>query len=303
MAEKEPKVIYKNFKGRYNKDDLWRVRPQEDGVFLADSLNAFADKTGGMNSREGFISRDSNSYHSCKSFDGKILGVVNENLCRISITGNTITLTILQYAVGSERFNWVKIGRKIYGTNNSIFGYFNSDDNTWTTNISTSKTYHRVMPPGHLIEFHGGRLLIAVGDYIVISDPFSYHTYDARSDKSYLKLKSKVNMIASTGDGFWTSDNEGIYFIKGVKPSEYVKMDKASYKTRENNYAKETGISVRKEYYENCVLMTTDRGICLGGKEGKFINFTEENYTISNGNEGVSFFRRGTHNQYISISR
>lgn len=299
--ETEKTVEYKRFKGVYNLEDVWRVRPQESS-FLSGSSNCFADKTEGMVSREGYLSRDSGSYHSLWRDGGINLGVVNNNLCRIYISGNSIGTTVLQSRVGDNRFNFT-MGDKIYGTNSLLFGYLDLASNSWVTPSGTTQTFKRVMPAGHLIEWFNGRLYIALNNLVVISDPMAPIIYDVREDKSFIQMGSKLTMMAGVDDGLWVSDENEIVFLPGAGPTNFSLKPVVDYKVIEGSYTKKTGIVVRDEFYPSCVFMTTSKGICLGGNGGKFINLTELNFNMPNSTTGFGFLRRGTYNQYITVVR
>ncbi|TXH57781.1 MAG: hypothetical protein E6Q97_03840 [Desulfurellales bacterium] len=81
------------------------------------------------------------------------------------------------------------------------------------------QTHHlKRMPGGRLPRWWRGRLLVARGDAVWHSHPYSAHLHDPRS--SWLRLPGYVTMIEPVEGGIWLASASGVRFARGTDPSD-----------------------------------------------------------------------------------
>lgn len=292
---KKSSVIYSNFLGINNLEKGNRLDPTSKGSWLVSASNFHIDRTRQLVTRDGVESLDSAYYHSIFIDKGsnKAYGVRNNNLITFNPRG-TFSYKNIRSRVGSNRFSFVRIGDNIWGTNNEIIGYIDSNDN-WNELPSVTQTYKRPLPAGHFIEFYKGIVYIAYGRFIICSDPEGFHFYDERQDKAFIQFRSKITMLKCDGDGLWVADKEQVSYLTGDGPEEFIRTV-YDLQVIENTADSD----------EYSVWFTTNKGICKGGKDkygnkGKLTRITESNYLMPSIVSGVGFLKEGEINEYISI--
>lgn len=84
-------------------------------------------------------------------------------------------------------------------------------------------------PACHLLEYFAGRMLMATRDGLVrYSEMWNPGLFQAGF--GYLRFASEdVSLLAAVGDGFWVSDERGIYWLGGLDPSGWIPVLKADY--------------------------------------------------------------------------
>jgi hypothetical protein len=213
--ERTDVVTYNRFIGVYGVEDAWEIPKEEGAIALKTATNLDINKRYKLKFRNGRTLKLSGDYKNLWSNNSVWFAVKGNDLYRI-LPGVTFTESLLTLNVGSTYMSYVGVGDLVYMTNNSIIQVWDTDE--IRSLRSTSRTYKRSMPPGHLLELYKGRMFIAreVSDkhLIIQSEAGNYERYDSRDDKSYATFTSKVTMMEGVEDGmFITSDRT--YFLEG----------------------------------------------------------------------------------------
>jgi hypothetical protein len=86
------------------------------------------------------------------------------------------------------------------------------------TKTADNQFLHRT-PAGSIVRAWHGRLLVAVGNTVVFSQPFRYGLTDPRSD--FINFNTEVVMIEPVDGGVYVGTNEAVYFLAGTGPGDF----------------------------------------------------------------------------------
>ena len=70
-----------------------------------------------------------------------------------------------------------------------------------------------VLPGGHFITGHNGRLCVAVDNCVVFSEALRPHLYDPATN--VIPFVGKLRMLVSNGDCLYVADDRGVWILKG----------------------------------------------------------------------------------------
>jgi len=293
-------IVYNNFNGISNIDDSYRI----DRGALVQAQNVDIDKTGGVHRRKGYTSQLTGNYKSIWANDSIVLAVKNGNLMRI-YPGTSYAETTLKIGVGEVDMVYLEVKDRIFYTNNMVIEYIK--DFTAYSLATPTTTFKRAMPPGHLLELYRGVVYLAKDNLVMYSDAYAYGSdnavlqYDVRNDPH--QFANRITLMKSVADGIYISDGKTTVFMQGPAPQKMTFHKVADYGVVDGTGVAIKDIIIGGEYYKNAVIWRSSRGICVGGNEGYFRNLTELKYSIQDATKGTGFFKRGTINQYISITR
>lgn len=157
------------------------------------------------------------------------------------------------------------------------------------------------MPNGNVIAFHKGITLIADGNYLYYSEPFSYLT---RRGYNFIPFAKPINMIAPVEDGFFISTEGGAtYHVFGNDPDKWSFTEKAPYSVITGTAVPVEAGLLPTEGGGNADgwIWATARGICMGTAGGGFQNLTAKKYAPVSSSVGAALLRQiDGRNQYIS---
>jgi len=225
----KPLRVFKGSSGLNTRDPVDREFNPDRGVHgLAQAVNVDVESTGRV-SRRGCIKSTvlTGSYHSLFAYDEICLVVKGTSLYLVSESlGETALRADLR---PGERMSYVWVDGAVYYTNGYQNGVVkNGVDNTWTAVTYVGPTTSKVLdspPLGHLVTYFRARIYIAVGDYVVVSEPFNYTVF--RAGYNYDLHPSRVTMLRGLDDGLVLSNGSGLYFYKGNDYQDFNKMDVA----------------------------------------------------------------------------
>lgn len=82
-----------------------------------------------------------------------------------------------------------------------------------------AETQHlRQMPTGHTVRWWRGRLVVASGRALYISEPMRPHLYSPRF--GWVQLPNRVTLLECVEGGIWTADAWGPRFLAGTDPAQ-----------------------------------------------------------------------------------
>lgn len=153
------------------------------------------------------------------------------------------------------------------------------------------RTQHlRPAPAGHIVEAFAGWALVASGDTLYYSEPYSPELFDLRKG---LRMAAPINFVATLDTGAYVGTDAGVVWLKGDSP------DKWEYSTQ-LAYGAVRGTVVRASQdalfdgqgSQQVVLFATDRGLCVGDGGGTITNITQPRFSYPPQPEGAAMVRR-----------
>ena len=74
-------------------------------------------------------------------------------------------------------------------------------------------------PPGNLLTYRRGRILIAAGSVMFLTNPLNYGLYDPSS--GYAMMDSTIQVMRAVTGGVWLVTLTGTYFLRGDRPEDF----------------------------------------------------------------------------------
>lgn len=187
--------------------------------------------------------------------------------------------------VGMGRMSYAPWNDRIYMTNDSFIGYLR--DNTLTPLADPGITYKLSLPAGKFIVYYNGRLYVAKGKVLYISDALCDH-YDIRT--GFRVFANDITMLVAVAKGLYVSDGN-TWFVSGAEPDSFQKN-----RVLESDAIPYTSVIVPGEIVSDgiqfdCVLWTSTDGICLGDSDGTVRNLTRSRYSMSDHATGGAVVR------------
>ena len=281
--------LLKRCLGLNNKNDPSALiaDPEEGVCELAVAYNVDIDRSGKRITRKKGNTRVyTGKWHSLYPFSNNCLAVADGNLVALH---KDKSYTVIQDIDSIARVSYVTIGDRAYFSNGIDKGYvIETERFPWefTEYVGPPTDKHLVGPPtGHLIEIHSGFMFIAIDNFIFYSMPYNYHSYCLQD---YLAFPSRINMLRAVKDGLYISDNTTTYYLNGYEPREFFQVVVADYPVISGTDVVIDGRKIGKgEILDRVIMWTGKEGICIGGPEGLFLNFTERKLIIPDSRSGA----------------
>lgn len=160
-------------------------------------------------------------------------------------------------------------------------------------------------PAGQQVAEFNGRLLIAQGQILWYTDPFSPELI--RPDQNFLWFESDITMVAPVAEGVFLATQTETVFLEGMDIGKASRLPKASYGAIPGTLAYTDGSLIGEGRFTSKVaLWATPQGIVAAGNQG-FIkgvmtNLTQNKVSIPNATMGAGVFRQQNGlNQYLSM--
>jgi hypothetical protein len=134
------------------------------------------------------------------------------------------------------------------------------------------------MPAGSNLCTHGGRLLVAVGNAVFYSEPFSHHL--TKLDENYLLFEAPVTLVVAVGTGVFVAADQTYWFPGDPATTEPI---------AQLPYGAVPGTAAPIPHQNKCSWMTP-RGIVLGDQSGEITNVQEHNYVVHRARAGAALF-------------
>ena len=110
---------------------------------------------------------------------------------------------------------------------------FRADDapvgvTTWVTGVrvlgrAADTQFLARMTPGHIVRYWRGRLLVASGKVLKFSEPMRYGLFDPRT--GFVQFARKILMVRPVESGVYVGTADGVVFLRGDKPGDFVVAD------------------------------------------------------------------------------
>jgi hypothetical protein len=223
-----------------------------------------------------------------------------KDLC-LFVDGSTLHRLNLAYTaleigtIGSNRMSYAQWNDRVYMTNGTYIGYFR--DNVLSGLTDPSVTYKLPLPAGKFIAYHQGRLYVASGKILYISDALCDH-YDIRT--GYRVFANNITMLIAVDKGLYVSDGV-TYFLSEKRLFSDDPAELRRDQILDSDAIPYTAIVVNGKYLGdgvqgngvqgNCALWVSTDGICLGNSDGTVKNLTRSRYSMSTHGVGSAAVR------------
>jgi len=187
--------------------------------------------------------------------------------------------------VGTGRMSYAKWNDRVYMTNNEGIWYY-KDSLVALTDPAVN--YKLPLPAGKFIAYYRGRLYVAKGKVLYISDALCDH-YDIRT--GFRVFANDITMLIAVDKGLYVADGE-TWFVSGAEPDEFhrdrvLDVDAIPY----------TAVLIDGEYVGdgvqgNHALWASADGICLGNSDGAVKNLTRSRYAMTDYGIGGAAIRK-----------
>lgn len=302
-------TILKATTGLNTKVDPARIKydPNSGIGELAVAVNVDIDDTGRISRRKGFTQRVAGSFHSLFCAGDTALCVTGD---AFSILNEGWTTTPIRNVTAGAKMSYCHVGDKIYYANGYETGYvFNRLSYAWASSTYVGPTTTRVLsdpPIGKFIEHYKGRIYIAQGDTLWYSEPYNYNTFNLHA--SFIKFEGQIRMVRAVRDGLFISTDRTIYFLAGERADQgFVRLHVAPYAAFMYSdislngqllYEQDGTPIIEQTQQDDAALWLTDKGVCYGGPDGRFVNITRNKIDLPSSLEGTSLIIKG---RYIGL--
>lgn len=140
--------------------------------------------------------------------------------------------------------------------------------------------HYRPMPPGDIVRYHKGRLLVASGNTLFYSQPYATGLYDPT--RGYIPFPEPITMVAPVQSGVFVSTDK-TYFLAGddIEKSEVIER---------LPFAAVFGTDTRSEHDES-VWWYSEHGTVQGTPEGEVEVVNFRNVVPTQAQSGASLYR------------
>lgn len=239
---------------------------------VASLENVDIDNSMAVSTRPGSVSKLSGtSIHSLWA-SGSVCLYVDSGILK-QIKQDYTSLTIGQVGIG--RMSYAPVNDRVYLTNTELIGYFKSP--SLTALVDPAMNYKLPLPPGKFITYYRGRIYVAKGSILYVSDPLTDY-YDIRS--GFKPFSGDITMLIPVDNGLYVSDGN-TWFLEGKEPDEFIRtkvhdVDAIPYTAQPIN-----GAFVKDGEQGNFAMWVSASGICLGDRNGNVQDVTNARYNMT----------------------
>ena len=150
-----------------------------------------------------------------------------------------------------------------------------------------------VLPGGHFITGHKGRLAVAVNDCVVFSEALRPHLYDPATN--VIPFVGKIRMLVSKGDCLYVADDRGVWVLKGkdLFEASLEQVSSAIIVTGSALVVPSSALPAGREDMdisegEDLVVFLTEHGYVGGRGNGSLVNLSRGLVKLPAGREGCT---------------
>lgn len=178
---------------------------------------------------------------------------------------------LLTGLLAGSRMSYAKVNDRVYMTNGQFIGYFRD---TVTALTDPSVQFKAPLPAGQRIAYYRGRLYVAKGPVLYISDALCDH-YDIRT--GFRVFEADITMIIAVDKGLYIADGK-TWFVSGDDPDGFRRdavfdVDAIPWTERLID-----GSKIGDGMEGNLAIWTSSLGVCLGDNAGQVKNLTGHRY-------------------------
>ena len=184
-----------------------------------------------------------------------------------------------------ERISYAPVNDRIYFTNKGYIGYFH---NLLATALSDPNISFKLpLPAGQRIAYYRGRLYVAKGKVLYISDALCDH-YDIRT--GFRVFENDITMVREVDNGIYVADSK-TWFLQGAEPDEFQRAKVSDSDVIPFTDCLISGLLVGDGIAGNLAIWTSTDGICVGDNSGAVKNLTRARYYMASHGIGGSAVR------------
>ncbi|MGH8562708.1 MAG: hypothetical protein ACREXW_00955 [Gammaproteobacteria bacterium] len=143
--------------------------------------------------------------------------------------------------------------------------------------VSLETQFKQPPPPGQILAEHNGRVLVAVGEHLLYSDPYLPERFDPI--RQGYRYESAITIVAPVGDGVYVGTEKRLRFMAGEDIASASEIVKAEYGALYGSLGHcEAQDLTGGQTEEVCAVFSTERGVCEGLPGGQIINLTLKDY-------------------------
>jgi len=292
--------VFKGSLGINTKVDPTRIKynPETGIQELAAGVNINIDSTGRISRRKGYTLKLAKASHSLFSCGSYCLFVSGDALCVLEAD---YSWTAIRTVTEGARVSYVKIVNDTYYCNGYEKGIVRDKlSYDWVASSyvgpTTTKTFSDP-PIGHLIELYNGVMLVAKEDVLWYSEPFAYSWFDLA--RNYMQFSDRLVMVKAVPDGVFVSTEQETFSCLGKTVKEFQLRKVADYPAIEGTVATVNASRIGEGNIAGLAAMWASKeGICFGGPDGYFRNFTERKLTYPAARYGAGLYKDG---KYICL--
>lgn len=153
-------------------------------------------------------------------------------------------------------------------------------------------------PPGEIIAYGNGRMLMTRGPRLYVSEPFAPELFDLRKGYTFT---AGLTMVAPLEDGTWIGTTAEVAWLPNAEPEKWLFRKRSSYGVVPGTAVMGDGEMIMDGATKQpAVFFTTAQGLCAGMPGGQLVQFTEGKFNIPQQPRGAAVVRkhRGI-NQYL----
>jgi hypothetical protein len=206
-----PIVNIEHFVGINNIDDPVRLEPDviytsrnayKTNHYLAEAVNVDIDDSLAVVSRVGCEKKISGTdVHSFWAHDDIGFYIDGDKL--YSFDKNYDAVELYSSLNLGAKMAYAHVANKVYMTNSSFIGYYYNG--AVTALEEPTREFKKSLPAGQIIAYSKGRLLVAKGRVLYMSDVFT-DCYDTRF--GFKVFDSEITMVRPISDGMYVSDDD-----------------------------------------------------------------------------------------------
>lgn len=293
-------TLFRESTGINNKVDPTRLKydPNVGMKDLASGVNVDIDSTGRISRRKGFTLKLEKTAHSLFSCDKYALFISGDALC---VLYPDYTWAALRNVEVGARMSYVQVGDDTYYGNEHQVGIVREAVSyAWTAadyvGPPTTKTFSDP-PLGHLLAVYNGVMLIAQDNILWISEPYAFSWFNLAS--GYIQFSDRITMVKAVSKAVFVSTEKEIFVHKGGNLKEAEQTRVANYPAIEGTDVEVVASRIGDGSMEGlAAIWATTKGLCFGGPDGYFKNFTNRKLDYPAARYGAGLYRDG---KYICL--
>ena len=286
MADSTLLFSFNRFSGMNNVEESFRIPVVQDthGHILNDMNeleNLDIDNSMILSTRPGSDQKLSGAdIHSLWS-DGNITCLFVDSAILYKLNpGYVSPVSTALGTVGSGQMSYTQWNDRVYMTNEFFIGYLHAD--ILTSLATPVRNYKLPLPAGKFIAYFQGKLYIAKGNVLYVSDALCDH-YDIRT--GYRTFANNITMLRPVNDGIYVADGKTWFLYEKRMfvgdPAEFKRdmvLDKDAIPFTDVSI---NGSFIGEGIEGDVAIWTSTDGICFGDNMGKVKNLTRSRYSMS----------------------
>ncbi len=155
------------------------------------------------------------------------------------------------------------------------------------------------MEPGHIVAAWNGRLLVARGRTLQVSEPMSYGLRAASS--GFVQFAARVTMVGVVPGGVYVGTRQGVVFLRGRQPKEWTQEPKSALAPVPGAQLTLDGSELSKAMQldgQKVAVWLTEQGFMVGTEDGQVLAPHADRWRI----DGASAGRMVAHSRRITAT-